>query len=57
MKIPKSFKVFASTINVGFDNVRLSNDGVLGEHPEKDSELQLLKNILIYITSHELNIE
>jgi len=51
MKIPKSFKVFASTINVGFDNVRLSNDGVLGEHPEKDSELQLLKNILIYYIS------
>jgi hypothetical protein len=31
MKIPKSFKVFASTINVQFDNVRLSNEGNLGD--------------------------
>ena len=31
MKIPKKFKVFASTINVCFDNTRLSDEGVLGD--------------------------
>jgi len=30
MKIPKRFKVFASTINVDFDSERLSNEGFLG---------------------------
>jgi len=31
MKIPKRFKIFASTINVEFDNTRLSNEGILGD--------------------------
>lgn len=30
-KIPKRFKVFASTINVDYDNERLSNQGILGD--------------------------
>jgi hypothetical protein len=39
MKIPKKFKVFASTINVEFDNVRLSNEGVLGECSFTDNKI------------------
>lgn len=31
MKIPKKFQVFASTIEVSYDNERLSYDGALGE--------------------------
>ena len=30
MKIPKSFKLFATTINVIFDNERMNNEGLLG---------------------------
>ncbi len=41
MKIPKSFKVFASTINVGFDNVRLSNEGVLGDCSFTDGQINV----------------
>ena len=31
MKIPKSFKLFGTTINVSFDNNRTSNEGILGD--------------------------
>ena len=41
MKIPKKFKVFASTINVGFDNVRLSNEGVLGDCSFMDGKINI----------------
>lgn len=30
MKIPKSFKLFATTINVVFDDERMHNEGLLG---------------------------
>ena len=30
MKIPKSFKLFATTINVVFDDERMNNEGFLG---------------------------
>jgi hypothetical protein len=29
--IPKQFQIFATTINVSFDNTRLSNEGLLGD--------------------------
>lgn len=29
-KIPKKFKLFATTINIIFDNERMNNDGLLG---------------------------
>jgi hypothetical protein len=41
MKIPKSFKVFASTINVGFDNVRLSNEGAFGDCSFADGQINI----------------
>jgi hypothetical protein len=41
MRIPKSFKVFASTINVGFDNIRLSNEGVLGDCSFTDGQINV----------------
>jgi len=41
MKIPKSFKVFASTINVGFDNARLSNEGFLGDCSFTDNRISI----------------
>lgn len=40
-KIPKSFKVFASTINVGFDNVRLSHEGVLGDCSFNNNQISI----------------
>lgn len=44
LKIPKKFKVFASTINVGFDNVRLSNEGVLGDCSFTDGQVNICNN-------------
>jgi hypothetical protein len=41
MKIPNKFKVFASTINVGFDNVRLSNEGALGDCSFTDNKISI----------------
>lgn len=41
MKIPKKFKVFASTINVGYDNVRLSNEGLLGDCSFSDNQINI----------------
>jgi hypothetical protein len=41
MKIPKKFKVFASTINVGFDNARLSNEGLLGSCSFMDNKISI----------------
>ena len=41
MKIPNEFKVFASTINVGFDNVRLSNEGLLGDCSFADNQINI----------------
>ena len=41
MKIPKRFNVFASVINVSFDNVRLSNEGVLGDCSFIDNQVNI----------------
>ena len=41
MKIPKKFNIFASTINVGFDNLRLSNEGVLGDCSFTDNQINI----------------
>jgi hypothetical protein len=41
MKIPKKFKIFASTINVNFDNVRLSNEGMLGDCSFIDNQINI----------------
>lgn len=41
MNIPKRFKVFASTINVVFDNVRLSNEGILGDCSFTDNQISI----------------
>ena len=41
MKIPKKFRVFASTINVGVDNVRLSNEGSLGDCSFTDGQISI----------------
>ena len=41
MKIPKKFKVFASTINVGIDNIRLSNEGSLGDCSFTDGQINI----------------
>ena len=41
MTIPKKFKIFASTINIGFDNVRLSNIGVLGDCSFTDGKINI----------------
>jgi len=39
--IPKKFKVFSSTISVGFDNERLSNEGVLGDCSFTDNQISI----------------
>ena len=44
MKIPKKFKVFASTINVTYDNTRLSNEGILGDCSYTDSKIAICSN-------------
>ena len=42
MKIPKSFKVFASTVNITTDdNIRLSNDQVLGDCSFSDLQINV----------------
>jgi len=41
MKIPKRFKVFASTINVDFDSERLSNEGFLGDCNFNDNQINI----------------
>jgi len=41
MRIPKKFKVFASTINVAYDNVRLSNQGSLGDCSFTDNQINI----------------
>lgn len=43
MDIPKKFKVFASTINVGYDSVRLSNEGALGDCSFTDGKISICK--------------
>ena len=44
MKVPSSFKLFATTINVDFDNTRLSNESVLGECSFTDNLIVLCDN-------------
>ena len=44
MKIPKNFKMFASTITIDYDSTRLSNDGVLGDCSFMDSKISLCDN-------------
>ena len=51
MKIPKKFKVFASTINVTYDNARLSNEGILGDCSYTDSQITICK----YYKGDEIN--
>jgi len=42
MKIPKSFKIFASTVNITTDdNIRLSNDQVLGDCSFSDLQINI----------------
>jgi len=41
MKIPKKFKVFASTINVSYESTRLSNEGILGDCSFTDSKITI----------------
>lgn len=41
MKIPKKFKVFASTISIHFDNERLSNDNLLGDCSFTDNRINV----------------
>jgi len=41
MKIPKKFKVFASTINIVFDNIGLGFDSCLGSCSFTDSKITL----------------
>tara|TARA_R110000868_G_scaffold334194_1_gene594872 strand:+ start:2273 stop:2596 length:324 start_codon:yes stop_codon:yes gene_type:complete len=43
MNIPTSFKVFASTITVAFEDTRLSNESVLGECSFTDNKIALCK--------------
>lgn len=43
IKIPSSFKVFASTINVNFDSKRLSNEGSLGDCSYINGEISICK--------------
>ena len=40
-KIPIKFKVFASTIDVVFDNERLSNEGILGDCSFTDNNISI----------------
>lgn len=44
MRIPKKFKVFASEILIGVDNVKMSNNGVLGECSFIESQITLCNN-------------
>ena len=44
MKTPKNFKLFATTINVKFDSVRLSNESVLGDCSFIDNLISLCNN-------------
>lgn len=44
MKIPKSFKLFATTINVKFDSLRLSNESALGDCSFTDNLITLSNN-------------
>lgn len=39
--IPNKFQVFATIINVYYDNVRLSNEGILGDCSYTDSQITL----------------
>lgn len=41
MKIPKRFKIFASTINVVYDNTRLSYDDAIGDCSFTDCKVSL----------------
>ena len=44
MKIPKKFKLFATTINVEYDNVGLSNQSILGSCSYTDTKITLCDN-------------
>ena len=44
MKIPKEFKLFATTVNIDYDNERLSNDGCLGDCTNTHSKITLCDN-------------
>jgi len=44
MEIPKSFKLFATTINVNYENERLSNESVIGECSYTDNSITLCSN-------------
>ena len=41
MKIPKKFKVFASTIDVVYDSNRLSNEQLLGDCSYQDGKISV----------------
>lgn len=43
MKIPSEFKVFASTINIVFDDDRLSNEGILGDCSFTDNKISICR--------------
>lgn len=42
MKVPKSFKVFATTIRVVFENERLNDKNLLGESSYVESKISLI---------------
>jgi len=44
MDIPKSFKLFATTVTVNYDSLRLSNESVLGESNVTDNLITLCEN-------------
>jgi len=41
LKIPTSFKLFATTVLVDYDNKKLSNEGVYGECSYSDAKITL----------------
>ena len=43
-KIPKSFRVFATTINIKYENERLGHEGFLGDCSVNDNQISLCGN-------------
>ena len=41
IKIPKSFKLFGTTINIEFDNKRMNDKGLYGESSYSESKITL----------------
>ena len=44
IKIPKSFKLFATTIIINYDDLRLSNESYLGDSSFTNSSITLCEN-------------